>query len=303
MAELIPTLTSIAAVVCFVFALLARRRQLETQALLTDAALRLENAQKQSRHFEQSAKTQQDQFERLRAQAGQMEKSLEESKARLSDRTVEWNKLKEERDAISERATLQRDHLDEQVQVLTQQLSEAIREKKSAIEDMQKLQKEIGEKANQQADILRNQLKETQQSLQAVRREKGQLEAQFEKLKEQSGLVKPEELKRYKLKVLRLEQLYTSMRGLREMAEERNRNWETALRSFAEYILEVPMAAANRPPLGPLVGAALEKIGVQLVDDNAADPHAEATSDSSLSDLDASLHNTVASDDLMPVQL
>lgn len=273
MAELLPTLTSIAAVLFFVFALLSRKKLMETQALLIEASLRVENAQKQFRNAEQNFKNQSDQLDKLRQQNQQFEKTLEEAKLRLSERTIEWNRLKLEKDEISQRAVLQREHLEEQVQAMTQQLSEAVREKRSALEEAAKLHREGDEKTSKQADILRGQLKENQAALQAARREKQQSEQQLERLKEQYGQIKPDELKRSRLKVLRLEQLYASMRGLREMAEERNKNWETALRSFAVHILQQSPASSSQMPIGPLVGAALEKIGARLVDDDEGVEH------------------------------
>ena len=263
MTDVIPTLTSIAAVLFFIFALLSRKRLAETQALLADTSLRFEATQKLGKQSEQQVRGFQEQSERLKQQLTQTERQLEEAQARLNERTTEWGKLKAEREVVMRRADLQKEHLEEQVQVLTSQLAEAVREKKLAQEETQRLLKESDEKAHKQSDMIRNQLREAQQSLQQAKREKQQLEGQLEKIKEQSGLVKPEEVKRLKLKVARIEQLYSSMRGLREMAEERNRNWETALRYFAAHILKQP--ADPSAPIGPLVGNALERIGATLV--------------------------------------
>ena len=60
------------------------------------------------------------------------------------------------------------------------------------------------------------------------------------------------------------------MKGLRELAEERNRNWETALRHFSLHILkEGPDSPAAGLALAPLVVNALEKIGTSLVIETA----------------------------------
>jgi hypothetical protein len=60
------------------------------------------------------------------------------------------------------------------------------------------------------------------------------------------------------------------MKGLREMTDERNRNWEVALKKMAAYIVNAKhggKAVMDHKAVGPLVGEALELIGAQLVDD------------------------------------
>lgn len=310
MADLIPTLLAMVAVACFVYALVSRRRQLEARALLAEASVRYESVQKLGLQHQQQLKSLQEQFDRLRAQNQQQEKALEESKQKLADRTLEWSKVKAERDEFVQRSALQKEHLNEQVGVLTAQLAEAVREKKLASDEAVKHAKDSEEKTQKQLEALRVQLRETQQALQTAKRDYQQLKSQTEKAREQASQVKPEELRRYRLKVLRLEQLYTSMKGLREMAEERNKNWETALRYFADHILERPLQADLQSPLGPLVGAALEKIGARLVEDEGETLGATAedarVSQTASDEEDPELGTNTGSlgaDTLQPVQL
>jgi chromosome segregation ATPase len=66
------------------------------------------------------------------------------------------------------------------------------------------------------------------------------------------------------------EQLFHSMKSLRDMADERNKNWESALRSLSTWILtSSPLAKPNDPILtesiGPIVGEALQRIGGRLM--------------------------------------
>ena len=83
-----------------------------------------------------------------------------------------------------------------------------------------------------------------------------------------------DEVKRLRRKVAQYDRLYASMKGLREMSEERNRNWEIALRKLSAWIITHSGPGAGRAPvvvpaaLGPLVAKALQVAGAQLIDDH-----------------------------------
>ncbi|HYX31936.1 MAG TPA: hypothetical protein VE954_02395 [Oligoflexus sp.] len=272
MTELIPTFALIFALACLGFAFYSRNRLAQNQAVFADVSSRLEALSKQNKQLEQGLRNAQENADKYRQQSVQADKQLEDAKQKLADRTLEWNKLKSEREDVQKRYLLQREHLDEQVLVLTQQLGDAIREKKIIHDENTKLQREGDEKARQQLEILRQQIREAQLQTQQVRREKQQMESQLARAKDEAPRIKPEELQRYKQKVARMEQLYGSMRGLRELAEERNKNWETALRYFAGHILQKPLdAELQSQSIGRLVGEALEKIGASLVIETRAE--------------------------------
>ncbi len=52
------------------------------------------------------------------------------------------------------------------------------------------------------------------------------------------------------------------------MHDERNENWESALRYFAAHILGKKFETVQAAGIGALVGEALEKIGATLVNDD-----------------------------------
>ena len=94
--------------------------------------------------------------------------------------------------------------------------------------------------------------------------------------------VKPGDLKKYKQKATSLDQLYNSMKGLREMADARSKNWQTALSALSSHI--TGKKADTYASFGELVGEALEKIGAVLVKDEhtvegakVAEPENEST--------------------------
>jgi chromosome segregation ATPase len=124
-------------------------------------------------------------------------------------------------------------------------------------------------------EALRADVATAQNNLQAKTLELQTLSAETEGLSQQ-------ELKRLKKKVLHLQYLYSTMKGLKEMAEERNTNWEVALRSLSLHTLEQKLTKAPRgasvkdnasKTLGVMVAEALETIGSQLVDDGENMPN------------------------------
>jgi hypothetical protein len=78
------------------------------------------------------------------------------------------------------------------------------------------------------------------------------------------------ELGRLKRRGAKLDLMYQSMRSLKEMAEERNTNWEHALRDLSEWTLlekkRMRHETIARMSLGEQVGTALEAIGKTLVE-------------------------------------
>jgi chromosome segregation ATPase len=272
MANYLPILAAVVAVVGCVSALLTRRKLQETQALLADTALRFDALSKQLKLAEQQSKTLQDSSDKTKQQAALADRQLEDVKLRLHEKSQEVERHKAELNEQVKRIELQKEHLKEQVAAMTGQLSEAVREKKAVLSELEKLQKETADNQLKVTEQLRGQLREAQQATQQAKREKQQIEAQMQRLRSESVSVSPEEIKKYRLKVARMEQLYTSMKGLRDMAEERNQNWETALRHFALYILDGQSAGLSPArPIGPLVGEALEKIGATLLVETASE--------------------------------
>ncbi len=79
-----------------------------------------------------------------------------------------------------------------------------------------------------------------------------------------------ESLHKVKRRNAQLERLYQSMRGLKLMAEERNANWENALKDLSSWTLSqkstLPAGKIKDLPMGELVGGALESIGKSLVE-------------------------------------
>lgn len=267
MLDLIPMLLGALAAVFAVATFVMRKNWLESKALLADTTIRYEAALQQFQKAESNARGQKEQLEKFRLAAQKAEKSLDDTRLRSGDGKLEIIRMKTELDSIQEKFASQKEHLLEQITVLTSQLSENVREKKAALDEANTLRTQMEARARELTEGLRKEIGELHQKLGDTRREQKFAQSQLEKFKAESGLVKPEELRRWQSKVARLEQLYASMKGLREMADERNENWETALRYFAAHILGRSFENSQAASIGALVGEALEKIGATLVND------------------------------------
>ena len=82
---------------------------------------------------------------------------------------------------------------------------------------------------------------------------------------------KPEEMLEFRRKAVHYLKLYNAMKGLREIAEDRNKNWEVALRKLAAHVVQNTSKGrkvmnVEGMGIGPLVGEAMERIGAQLID-------------------------------------
>src|SRR6478735_7876567 len=121
MADLIPTFALIAALVFLAVALFSRNRLAQSQAVLADVSSRVEALSKQNKQLEQQLRSAQENADKYRQQSAQADKQLEDAKQKLSDRTVEWNRLKTELEDGQKHYALQREHLDEQVEMLIHQ--------------------------------------------------------------------------------------------------------------------------------------------------------------------------------------
>lgn len=107
-----------------------------------------------------------------------------------------------------------------------------------------------------------------------LRRRVNELERELNQLKLIPS-VDPRAFETVRRRATHNEQLFHSMKSLRDMADERNKNWESALRALSTWILTTgPLAKPNDPILtesiGPIVGEALQRIGGRLISDDEA---------------------------------
>lgn len=83
-----------------------------------------------------------------------------------------------------------------------------------------------------------------------------------------------EQIKKWRRRLAQYDRFYNTMKGLKEIAEERSQNWETALEKMSHWILDKEGIKNNRRPstIGPLVSTTLKTIGTQIIEDSEALP-------------------------------
>jgi myosin heavy subunit len=285
------------------FALYYWRRSSELYALLVEGANRFEELRSRNAQVENTITAAEKRWQQLNEAAKTHNQDLLEAREKAADLTKKLETKANETRFISEKLELQKGHLEKQLVKLTDQLTAleaAKHESESRLAEAAAQQRQRQSVLEREGNELRERLRAAASALDAAQSEKTRLEKVVH-------AVDPEELRRLKRKIAQYDRLYSSMRGLREMADERNRNWEVALRKLSGWIIakgnkNAPsLAQVDTAPIGPLVGQALQAIGAQLIDDNEIMPAHTHESDQSLG-LDSETHrpSDLTVDDGMP---
>lgn len=250
------------------------RRSSGLYALLLEGANRYEELRQRGSQIEATLQKNEQKATKDRENFQKMEKTLHEAHAKNGALVQDLETKNHEVTLVRERLETQRGHLERHLLKITHDLKETT-EAKGQLE--QRLTGEIHELTTR----LRNVQKDSAQTITALQvelslRDKDislrvkDLEKEKSAVEKRAKLMDPLELKRLKRKLAGYERLYSSMKGLREMTDERNRNWEVALKKLAAYIVGAKHGGKISVPeaIGPLVGEALELIGAQLLDES-----------------------------------
>lgn len=264
MSEALLYVVSAAGVMGIVFGFLSRQQLKNVQAIADESTSRFEKERLKKEQYASQVKQAQDDTSKIRTSLSQQEKKLASTQKKLQEKDQELETLKKSHQEELTTNARNVDHLSEQNATLMSQISEVVKEKKQ-------LQIEL-EKSNKQprppkidVNALKDETNKLTKQLANARKENKLLKREVEKAREILSKLKPGEIKRYKTKAARMEQLYTSMKGLREMAEERNDNWDKALRILASH--QLGNTETNTRALPILVAEALENIGANLIID------------------------------------
>ncbi len=244
-----------------VMVFMTQRQVSSLKALLMEAAKRFELGKKNLDKLEADLKEARDKMEGDRVNHLKLNTNLEESRIKYAAQTRDIILLKSQYENEKRKLATTVEHLNEQVRTLTSQLAEADAARADALALANKRVEEDQKRVR--ASQAESQLKKAQEELVAARKLAREQQDELERARAVLKKYDPMEFKKLRQRVTSLEQLFLSMRGLKEMAEERADNWEVALRKMAAHI--VGGGARATAPIGPLVGAALEKIGEELI--------------------------------------
>ena len=265
MTEMLPLLIAlIALIIAAGTAIYFWKKSTSLYSLLVEGANRFEELRNQSQ-------SQSEILAKARAELASKDQDYRDSElqvASMSQNQTNWQQQLEakenELNYIRRKLELQRDHVEKEWR-------QAEADRDAAREDLltikQRASKASKDLLNRETGARKKAEKATVQShheLIKVTKERDELRRKFGKLTVQ-------DIVRLRRKATQYEKLYNSMRGLRELAEERATNWETGARKLAIYTLAQQQKlspALEQGPVGPLVTTALSLIGVQLIDDD-----------------------------------
>ena len=243
-------------------AVICWRKAQSFYALLLESSNQIDALKDELKNVDRDRTKAIEKLQQLKDQSQRVEKQLNHQSTKLEQdyKVIESRALAAEESVAG--LTLKYEHYRSQAEVLTRQL----RESDDELKEVQTKLSYVHGKHQEQVDKLKSQWNAEQQMLQKRLFEHQKSEASSRKA---ASMVDAAELNDAKRKAAHFESLYRAMRGQREMAEERNRNWEVALRKLSQWIITRQGGVREKASenLGPLVGQALEVVGAQLIDD------------------------------------
>ena len=240
-----------------VFSLLKRHN--DQKVVLEDARSRLESGRVGYNSLHGELKQNTKKMASLKTVQKDMEATLAEARNRFSKEALLHEAEIERFKADSRTKALREEHLVEENAILKEQLTEKDQEIKGQSEAFQK---ELADKVRSQANQKEQKAKQAQETTNNKdAKEIAQLTKRVQRLTAILKKVDPGENRKNKRKAKQMEQLYNSMKGLKELTEERNNNWEVALAKLSNHVLG--RAQGSKGNIGDTVGSALEKIGTR----------------------------------------
>lgn len=274
------------------------------QTVIKDAASRLDVARKQVFYLEENLAKAADKTEKFRENTQKLEEAFDESRDKLASVQKQFESQETSYNAELNRLQLRLEHQNEQVRVMTEQLIYNDRTRRETVQAHEKLLTETESRVQRmEADLQQKyrdqeseRFRDLKDQLRRGEGEIGRLKHELLTLKtNQQPAITAEEVQDAKRRAAHYEKLYYGMKSLREMSDDRSRNWETALRQLSIFVLENSAKIAGIPttskreispnmPLGPLIGEALEVAGGRLVDDSEGGIDMEAIAQKVLSE-------------------
>jgi chromosome segregation ATPase len=250
------------------------RKSTGLYSLLVEGANRFEELRARNAQLEQAVVKGDEKLRGQRDAVARVEKIASENREKAAELSQKIAAKDAEAKLVSEKLELQKTFLEKQLAKAQEQLRASEEQRDGLAAARQELEQKLaraladGEKT---ANAAREEGKLRERELVAQMRD---LEKTADAAKAKADAVDPVEIKKVRRKIAQYDRLYNSMKGLREMTEERNRNYEVALKKLASYIVAGHQTKLP-DQIGPLVGRALEIIGAQLIDDNAPEHRLE----------------------------
>ncbi len=271
--QFIPILGYLLAFALGVFAYIAWRRSQSLHDLLVEAANRFELSRRHVQQLEVNNHKLSEKMTQARDSAHKNAQAIEEQRQRHLQAIQQLEDKLADISGTHGKCESRLDNYQQQISALTEQLSQADHERKNLRTQLKDSDQRRDKKLQDIRAPLETRLEEWKNKFHTAEKERQHAIDELRKTKASAHVANPDEVRELKRRLAHAEHLYTSMKGLREMADERNQNWERALGLLAGWVLQKHGADPRvlKPTnnnIGQMVGAALEKINATLVDDD-----------------------------------
>jgi hypothetical protein len=258
------------------------RRSSSLYALLVEGANRFEELRQRNTQLEQAMQKVEDRMRQQREAALRLEKGVDDAREKAAELVKRLEAKDHELRVVTEKLELQKAHLEKQLAKADERMRLAEAHRVTAEETLAEQVHAVQTAAEQR--VARAQ-EEARLTAEAARQDVGlrerELTARLRELEKEHAVTQkkvkeadPVEMRKLRRRIAQYDRLYNSMKGLREMTDERNRNYEVALTRLSAWVLRSTGHAQLPQQLGPLVGSALQAIGAQLIEDNDVHPAA-----------------------------
>ncbi|MEY4630931.1 MAG: hypothetical protein RIQ81_1051 [Pseudomonadota bacterium] len=228
------------------------RKSQTSETLLAQGAAGFEALRRENQQLKAELMALQAEFEGLRETAGTAREAIDQARKASASAEARASQLEADAAQARKRMVFERDQFIAQLESANEQI--AMLSARAPV--VKEVEAPVNVELQQENQKLRDNLKDAQARLSGL----------------QSRL---DEMATFKRRNAQLDRLYQSMRSLKEMAEERNTNWEHALRDLSSWTLtekkRMRPETVARMTLGEQVGTALEAIGKSLVEVDSAD--------------------------------
>lgn len=163
----------------------------------------------------------------------------------------------------------------EEALALTSQIAEIDQEKRELRKELAGKEHQIAEKLKKSMDETHEKNREYKNKIRELEKTISKSESEIARLKDLKADVNAEENKQLKKKLNQYLYFYKTIRQQKEMLEERNANWEKALKLLANWIYQEKGSGLSTPTnLGELIGGALSltRQPQLVVDEPSHDP-------------------------------
>lgn len=223
----------------------------------------------------------QDKFDKDKKRLVTTEKQKADLDKKIGELKIEFEALNAASQEAQRKNTAKVSHLNTQVAALLDQLTGMDKERQQAVTELEaKKEQFVREIANLKKDSSQK-TDDGNKKLKKAEMQAATMAKTIEKLEERLKKLDPVKVVKLKKKLGQYSRLYESMKSLKELAEERSKNWETALRKLSLQVLRsrevskggeisksrLTLAEKSDVSIGQLAAIALESIGETILID------------------------------------